>query len=282
MRHLEIGMTDPTSTDIGADRLPSALDPSLAPGVVSRILQSEAVFLDYDGTLTPIVARPELAILSDSVRRVLRQLAKTCPVTIVSGRDVEVVRELVALDRLGYVGSHGLDIVGPVDGSLRHRAAHAFGPELDAVEAALRQRTDGIEGAIVERKQFSISTHVRQVDPRRHRAVEAIVEDVRQAHPTLRREGGKMLYELRPDIDWDKGAAVRWLLDQMSIDPSKALYIGDDLTDETVFAALKGRGATVVVAEPDVQRPTFAQFRVNDPEEVQMLLAGLVSNRSQM
>lgn len=275
-------MTDSTSTDIGADRLPSALDQGLAPGVVGRILQSEAVFLDYDGTLTPIVARPELAILSDSVRRLLRELAKTCPVTIVSGRDVEVVRELVALDRLGYVGSHGLDIVGPVDGSLRHQVAHAFGPELDAVESALRKRTDGIEGVIVERKQFSISTHVRQVDPRRHPAVEAIVDDVRQAHPTLRREGGKMLYELRPDIDWDKGAAVRWLLDKMRIDPSKALYIGDDLTDETVFAALEGRGATIVVAEPDDQRPTLAQFRLNDSEEVQMLLAGLVSHRLKM
>ena len=275
-------MTDSTSTDIGADRLPSALDQGLAPGVVGRILQSEAVFLDYDGTLTPIVARPELAILSDSVRRLLRELAKTCPVTIVSGRDVEIVRELVALDRLGYVGSHGLDIVGPVDGSLRHQVAHAFGPELDAVESALRKRTDGIEGVIVERKQFSISTHVRQVDPRRHPAVEAIVDDVRQAHPTLRREGGKMLYELRPDIDWDKGAAVRWLLDKMRIDPSKALYIGDDLTDETVFAALEGRGATIVVAEPDDQRPTLAQFRLNDSEEVQMLLAGLVSHRLKM
>ena len=274
-------MTDQASSETGADRLPSALDARLALGVVDGILQSEVVFLDYDGTLTPIVARPELAILSDSVRRVLRRLAKTCPVTIVSGRDVEIVRELVALDRLGYVGSHGLDIVGPSDGGLRHQAAQAFGPELDAVESALRLRTGGIDGVIVERKRFSISTHVRQVDPRRHPDVEAIVEDVRRAHPTLRREGGKMLYELRPDIDWDKGTAVLWLLDQMRIDPSMALFIGDDLTDETVFAALAGRGATVVVAGTGDQRPTLARFRLNDPDEVRMLLEGLASHRSQ-
>jgi trehalose 6-phosphate phosphatase len=272
-------MTDPTPT--GAGRLPSALDSSLSFGVVVRLLQSGAVFLDYDGTLTPIVARPELAILSDSVRHVLQRLAKICPIMIVTGRDVEDVSELVALDQLGYAGSHGLDIVGPSESGLRHQAAEGFEPELDAVEAELRRRTNGIEGVIVERKRFSISTHVRQVDPRWHTQVEKVVDDVSRTHPTLRREGGKMLYELRPDIAWDKGMAVRWFLDRVGVDPSMALYIGDDLTDETAFSALAGRGATVVVAEADDQHPTLAQFRLNDPGDVRLLLEGLVAHRSQ-
>ena len=273
-------MTDPTSACTPVDRLPSAIDLGRSPGIVVPILQCHAVFLDYDGTLTPIVARPELAILSAPVRHLLRRLAATGPVTIVTGRDVDVVRDLVAIDRLGYVGSHGLDIVGPPKSGLCHQVAEAFGPELDAVESMLRRRTEGIEGILVERKRFSISTHVRQVDPRWHPQVEAIVDELRQAHPTLRREGGKMLYELRPDIDWDKGTAVRWLLDGMGVDRSAALYVGDDLTDETVFAALAGHGATVVVAGPDDQRTTFARFRVNDPDGVRMLLEGLVEHRS--
>ena len=273
-------MTDPKSISTRADRLPSALDLRRSPPVVEPILRSDAVFLDYDGTLTPIVARPELAILADSVRHLLRRLSATCPVTIVTGRDIDVVRELVAIDRLGYVGSHGLDIVGPAQSGLRHQVAEAFGAELDAVESELRRRTDGIEGVLVERKRFSLSTHVRQVDPRWHPRVEAIVDDLRQAHPDLRREGGKMLYELRPDIDWDKGTAVRWILDEMSVDPSAALYVGDDLTDETVFTALAGHGATVVVAGPRDRRSTFARFRLNDPDGVRMLLQGLVSYRA--
>ncbi len=273
-------MTDPKSTSTRADRLPSALDLRRSPGIVRPILQCEAVFLDYDGTLTPIVSRPELAVLSDSVRDLVRRLSATCPVTIVSGRDVDVVRELVAIDRLGYVGSHGLDIVGPPKSGLRHQVAEAFGPQLDAVESALRRATDGIEGILVERKRFSISIHVRQVDPRWHSRVEAIVDQMRRAHPALRRERGKMLYELRPDIAWDKGTAVRWLLDGMGIDPAAALYVGDDLTDETVFAALAGHGATVVVAGTQDRRSTFARFRLNDPDGVRMVLEGLVAHRA--
>ena len=273
-------MTESKPPSTRADRLPSALDRHRSPVIARPILQSEAIFLDYDGTLTPIVARPELAILSDAVRQLLRDLSATCPVTIVTGRDVEVVRELVAIDRLGYVGSHGLDIVGPPKSGLRHQVAEAFGPELDAVESTLRRRTDGIDGVLVERKRFSISTHVRQVDPRWHPRVEAIVDGLRQAHPALRREEGKMVYELRPDIDWDKGAAVRWLLDGMGIDPSAALYVGDDLTDETVFAALAGHGGTVVVAGTQDRRTTFAQFRLSNPDGVRMLLERLVAHRA--
>ena len=272
-------MTDPQSTSTRADRLTSAVDLRRSPAVVGPILQSKAVFLDYDGTLTPIVARPELAILSDSVRHLLRRLSATFPVTIVTGRDVDVVRALVAIDRLGYVGSHGLDIVGPPKSGLHHHVAEAFGPELDDAEAALRRRTDDIEGVLVERKRFSISTHVRQVDPRWHPRVKAIVDELREAHPALRREGGKMLFELRPDIDWDKGTAVQWLLEGMGIEPSAALYVGDDLTDETVFAALAGHGVTVVVAGPHDQRSTFARFRVNDPDGVRMLLEALVERQ---
>ena len=273
-------MMDPKFAPTPACRLPTAIDLRRSPGIVVPIRECQAVFLDYDGTLTPIVARPELAILSASVQHLLQRLAATGPVTIVTGRDVDVVRDLVAIDRLGYVGSHGLDIVGPPKSGLCHQVAEAFASELDAVESTLRRRTDGIEGILVERKRFSISTHVRLVDPRWHPQVEAIVDEVRRAYPTLRREGGKMLYELRPDIEWDKGTAVRWLLDGMGIDPSAALYVGDDLTDETVFAALAGHGATVVVAGPDDQRSTFARFRVNDPDGVCMLLEALVEHRS--
>ena len=256
--------------------LPHALGQDGLVGSTRRLLGCRAVFLDYDGTLTPIVSRPELAVLSDDVRDRVDRLSVFRPVTIVTGRDISDARQLVGIDRLGYVGRHGLDVAGPAGSGLRREVAAELGPELDAAESEIRRRTAAIAGVLVERKRFSISTHVRLVDASLRAQVDAVVDAVGRAHRSLRRERGKMLYELRPDVDWDKGAAVRWLLDGMSIDPSAALYIGDDLTDETAFAALAGRGVTIVVADPKVDRSTVAQFRLDGPADVFELLGRLV------
>ena len=254
--------------------LPGALDTGPVDRWVATTTGGRAIFLDYDGTLTPIVARPEAAELSDAMRGTLRRLAARYPVTIVSGRDADVVAALVGLDGLGFVGSHGLDITGPTGTGLRKEVALAFRAELDAAEAELRSRVGVLDGVIVERKRFSISTHVRLVAPEGRARVEAEVHRVRRAHPGLRCEGGKMLLELRPDIDWDKGAAVRWILEKMRLDRSAALFVGDDLTDETVFRALGGQGVGIVVAE--TARPTDAWLRLAGPAEVQLFFDHLV------
>ena len=253
--------------------LPSALDPAQAARWRWLADERGVVFLDYDGTLTPIVARPELATLSDGMRDTVRRLAARLPVAVVSGRDVEVVADLVGIDGLAYVGSHGLDITGFRAGEPRREVARQYLPQLDAAERELRRATGGIAGVLVERKRFSVATHVRLAAPAERGAVESIVELVGRAHPSLRRERGKMVFELRPDIDWDKGRAVRWLLDAMGRELSSALFIGDDLTDETAFRALAGRGLGIVVSETD--RPTAADLRLANPAEVREMLVRL-------
>ena len=95
-----------------------------------------AVFLDYDGTLTPIVSHPEDASLSDSMRQTLRSLAARLPVAILSGRDLEDVRGRVLVDGIVYAGSHGFDIAGA--GGLRRQLGDAYLPVLDAAENELR------------------------------------------------------------------------------------------------------------------------------------------------
>ena len=253
--------------------LPLALDPEHA-GRWLRLAQGDGVvFLDYDGTLTPIVARPELATLSAGMRATLARLAARLPVAVVSGRDVEVVAGLVGVEGLACAGSHGLDITGFGDGAPRHEVAREFVPELDAAERELRRATAGTPGVLVERKRFSVATHVRLAAPAGRTAAESVVERVGRAHPSLRRERGKMVLELRPDIDWDKGRAVCWLLDALGRDRSAALFIGDDLTDESVFQALSGHGVGIVVSE--AERPTAADLRLANPAEVQTLLARL-------
>ena len=91
-----------------------------------------AVFLDYDGTLTPIVSHPEDAWLSDSMRQTLRSLAARLPVAILSGRDLDDVRGRVYVDGIAYAGSHGFDIAGA--GGLRRQLGTACLAVLDRAE----------------------------------------------------------------------------------------------------------------------------------------------------
>src|SRR4029077_15950939 len=114
--------------------IPSALEH------VQEIARSDdriAVFLDYDGTLTPIVSHPEDAWLSDSMRQTLRSLAARLPVAILSGRDLADVRGRVLVDGIVYAGSHGLAIAGA--GALRRQLGDAYLPVLDAAENELRE-----------------------------------------------------------------------------------------------------------------------------------------------
>ena len=147
--------------------------------------RSLAIFLDYDGTLTPIVSHPEKAFLSDSTRQTLRALAMQEPVAILSGRELEDVRKRVAIDGIVYAGSHGFDIVGPRQ--LRRQEAIEFLPALDLAEKELREKLAGIAGALIERKRFSIATHYRNVNESDFPKLERGVSEITTRHRELRR-----------------------------------------------------------------------------------------------
>ncbi len=257
--------------------LPSALDPQ--QGALPHLRgQQLAVFLDYDGTLTPIVARPELAVMGDTMREVVRNLAMYCPVAIVSGRDRVDIQHLVCLETLYYAGSHGFDIAGPQGMPIQHRVGERFVPTLDATEAALYRHLDHIEGVLIERKAFSIAVHVRHLLTHREREVESQLDAILSREPKLRKGRGKKVFELQPAINWDKGQAVLWLLHALGLeDPAVTpLYIGDDVTDEDAFQALAraDRGVGILVAE--TPHPTAAQFTLRHPGEVQHFLQQLI------
>jgi trehalose-phosphatase len=229
-----------------------------------------AVFLDYDGTLTPIVSRPEDAWLSESMRQTLRSLTARVPVAILSGRDLDDVRGRVYVDGIVYAGSHGFDIAGA--GGLRRELGAAYLSVLDAVETELREALDEIPGAQLERKHFSVAAHYRNVNEDDAARVALAVDAVAARHRELRIIDGKKVYELLPDIDWDKGKAVLWLLEALELERGNALpiYIGDDRTDEDAFRALEKRGAGILVSEqPQV---TAASYCLRDAEEVERFL----------
>jgi trehalose-phosphatase len=234
-----------------------------------------AVFLDYDGTLTPIVSHPEDAWLPDLMRQTLRSLAARVPVAILSGRDLDDVRGRVHVDGIVYAGSHGFDIAGA--GGLRRELGVAYLPMLDAAEMELREALDEIPGAQLERKHFSVAAHYRNAKESDAFRVAQAVDTVAARHRKLRRINGKKVYELLPDIDWNKGKAVLWLLETLDLVRGKVLpiFIGDDRTDEDAFSALEKRGVGILVSEqPQV---TAASYWLNNPEEVERFLRELIA-----
>ena len=230
------------------------------------------VFLDYDGTLTPIVSRPEEAVLSESMREILRRLVAVWPTTVVSGRSRPDVAARVGVTALGYAGTHGFDISIPGPAGLRLEIGRELAPVLATAAERLRMATAEIPGALVEEKGLAVALHYRLVQPARVPEVERAFEEIFASCPGLRRASGKMVLELRPALDWDKGQAILWLLDRFD---SNALalapvYVGDDLTDEDAFEVLRDRGITVLVT--DVPRPTAARYSLRDVAEVKALL----------
>ena len=102
--------------------------------------------------------------------------------------------------------------------------------------------------------------------------VKRAVAEAAARHRELRRIDGKKVYELLPDIEWDKGKAVLWLLEALGLDRenSRSIYIGDDVTDEDAFRALERRGIGILVCEES--QPTAARYSLGEPAEVERFL----------
>lgn len=262
----------------GSVQLPDALES--ADEIIHRLENRRpAVFLDYDGTLTPIVARPELASLSDDMRAALKELASLCSVAIVSGRDRPVVEQFVGLEELVYAGSHGFDIAGPGGLSKEHERAAEYLPALNEAQSRLEATLARVPGALIERKRFAIAVHYRLVSPEHletvRQAVEAAVSEV---EPALRKAGGKKVFSIRPDLAWDKGRAVLWLLGKLQLDRPDVLpfYFGDDETDEDAFAALREHGGIGILVSRAPQR-TAADYVLSGPDEVGQFIRRLIA-----
>lgn len=259
-------------------------DTSVAPELASAIdnfqeikklaaAKRVAIFLDYDGTLTPIVDTPDKAIFSPETRKVVIELSKRCPLGIISGRDMQNVKNLVGIDSLIYAGSHGFEITGPSGIKESSSKGMPFLPILDEAEKELSAAIGHIKGLLVERKKFAISVHYRLVDPTEVPEIEHTVDEVAKRHKELRKAYGKKVFELQPNIDWHKGKALLFLLETLGLDKENVLpiYIGDDVTDEDAFRALADRGIGIVVW--DTPFPTAAKYSLKNTDEVRKLLS---------
>ncbi len=233
--------------------------------------ETPAVLLDFDGTLSDIVPDPAAAHLVPGMKEVLEELAAHCPVAVISGRELDDLRGRVGGTGLWYAGSHGFELLAP-DGT-RHTAAIPAGTEQALTEAADKLHRDlcDVPGVLVEHKRFAVATHYRNVAPGDIGPVVAAVHAAGRAHG-LRVTGGRKVVELRPDTDWDKGAALRWIVERLpgTVFP---VYIGDDLTDEDAFDVVEADGLGVVVrSNESVTRATAAGFSLAEPTRVRDFL----------
>jgi trehalose 6-phosphate phosphatase len=262
------------------ENLPDALD---GDGLRDRLAgRRPAVFLDYDGVLAPIVDRPADAVISAGMRDTVRALSLRCPVCVVSGRDRLVVQGLMGIDDLVVAGSHGFDIWSPTAGSMAYDLGSAFEDLVAETSERLRHELTTVPGVVVEQKRASVAVHYRLVAPSERPRVAATVHALLAGRrEDLKLTPGKMVYELQPKVDWDKGRAVLYLLAALDLDTPDvaAIYLGDDITDEDAFRALHGRGISIIVGRPDdpemAGRDTAADLALATPTDVQRFLTTL-------
>ena len=234
------------------------------------------VFLDYDGTLTPIVSRPELARIAPEMKALVSELADLCSVAIVSGRSRATLWDFLGLENVIYAGGHGMDIAGQPGTGLRLDAGREFREVMETIHWKLSSALSAIPGALVELNTYTVAAHYRLVHPAQVPMVEAIVDHELQSCPNLRKVRGKMIWDIRPNVPWNKGRAVLWIREQLGLhsDDSVAFYIGDDTTDEDAFSVLGDRDVGILVASRP--RKTAARYSVKDPSEVGRFLECLI------
>ncbi|BBM97831.1 trehalose 6-phosphate phosphatase [Marchantia polymorpha subsp. ruderalis] len=255
------------------------------------------VFLDYDGTLSPIVEDPDRAYMSDLMRATVKEVATHFPTAIISGRGREKVYDFVQLAELYYAGSHGMDIMGPAEGCNGFKAtgtrakdkkgnevvffqpASKFLPMMDEVCKLLEDKAQSIPGAKIEHNKYCVTIHFRRVKEECWGPLAEQVEIVLKSYPELQLTLGRKVLEIRPAIEWDKGKAVEFLLKSLGledVDDVLPVYLGDDRTDEDAFMALNDRGKAFSILVSTVAKSTNALYSLRDPSEVMTFLQTLV------
>lgn len=246
----------PLFSDAGRHRL----DALVRPGMLCAF--------DFDGTLAPIVERPDDAVLPEETRALLMRLCRQTRVAIITGRAVDDIRPRLGFAPHYVVGNHGLEgLPGREDRAQRHLAV------CNTWRRTLESRLSGVEGStgiFLEDKRFSLSVHYRQTpDPARtERALHALLQTL---HPTPRIVGGKALFSLLPQDAGHKGTALEHMLQASGA--SGGIYVGDDVTDEDVFR-LKRSDLLTVRVEPGAE--SAAQFFLPALQDITFLLRELL------
>ncbi len=254
--------------------------------IVSRIKSASCVLLlfDYDGTLTPIVRKPELAILSEESRQLLENLShkRRFIVGVVSGRGLNDIQSKVGVNGIIYVGNHGFEIEGP---GLNY--VHPINnDETKSIMGTLSQTLNNflgtVKGVMVENKGLTVSIHYRLVKKKEIDRVKDILQRVVEAarlSDKVKITHGKKVYEIRPNVHWHKGMAVKLIIEKYGSKGKKdvflPVYVGDDLTDEDAFKVIENYdGVSVYVGGVNPQ--SIARYYFKTCKEVNKFMKELL------
>jgi trehalose 6-phosphate phosphatase len=247
------------------------------PEIAARIHAARGVFVafDYDGVLAPIAARPELARIPAENRALLDRLAKHAGmhVAVVSGRALADVRRQVNLESLLYAGNHGAEIA--LDGTAeQHIPLERYRQALVDVYAQLSAWLKLFPGLRLEDKGFGIGLHYREVPaeqlPVLHDAFALWANGLPEELAVF---PAKMMMEVRPKVEWNKGSAVLRIWEAVA-PASLPFCLGDDRTDEDGFIALKGKGINIFVG---TAKESCAEFFLESTDEVTLFLQRLLT-----
>ncbi len=248
--------------------LPNALE---SYGQLTGVARFRPVigFVDFDGTLAPITADPDTATMVNGAAEALTHLAAHCPVVIISERDLDDIRSRVGLPGIWYAGNHGFEVMAP-DGAYHvSETAAAAVSAIERTAAQLRATLAHLPGILVEQRRFAVAVHYRDVPPERVGDVLASIRRLARWEGLMITSGRKRL-ELRPDVGWDTGTTVSWILQKVDGNGDLLpIYIGDDLTDEAGFDVVRLDGIGIVVRHGEHgDRRSAANFALDSPQQV--------------
>lgn len=232
-----------------------------------------SLFLDYDGTLAPIVGRPERARLSYEVKELLRAVASLYPTVIISGRGLDDLIERVSLKGVVYAGNHGIEVRSE-EFTMLFDTGRVAREELKRLKSLYLELAKKFRGVVVEDKGATLSVHFRLLDAREVKSFSGKFRET--TGPSVEKglvrvTEGKKVFEVRPPVLWHKGKAVEWILKRRGFSATCPIYAGDDETDRDAFGAVKGKGFSVFVGGTD----KGADFHLEGQDEMKHFLKWL-------
>ncbi|MFA5059684.1 MAG: trehalose-phosphatase [Candidatus Omnitrophota bacterium] len=243
------------------------------------------LFLDFDGTLAAIVGHYKNARILQKSKMLLEQIAKSsqCYVAIVSGRALLDVKKRVGLKNVIYAGNHGLEVAGP--GLKRTLFVKTDVKKvLRKIKTDLTKSIGRTKGILIEDKTLTLSVHYRRVSREDLTLFKQIFW--KNVRPYLKSRAievheGKKVLEIKPMAKWNKGSIVLWLIGRLQKNIRRRkffpIFIGDDATDETAFAALRDKGLCIRVGR---SKASAAQYRLNSIDHVAQFLKIILDSTS--